>query len=136
MSKRSYLELKNLKTFEERFEYLRLSGRVGKETFGGRRALNQRFYSSQEWRRLRRDVIVRDSGCDLGIPGYEIFDRIYIHHIIPIRVIDLQQGDYRSALDINNLITVSSDTHERIHYGSEKPNSIIQDRTQGDTTLW
>ena len=133
---RNYRELSLLQTFEERFEYLRLSGLVGKETFGGRRYLNQSFYSSIEWKRARRNAIARDSGCDLGIPGYEIYDRLYVHHISPLKYEDLVQGNFRDAFSIDNLITVSFDTYERIHYGSSKPSAMVVERKPGDTKLW
>lgn len=132
----NYRELSLLETFEERFHYLRLSGNVGKETFGGRRLLNQSFYHSREWRTARRNVIARDLGCDLGIRGYEILDRLYVHHISPLKYSDLAGGDFRTALAMDNLITVSFDTHERIHYGSSKPDAMVIERKPGDTKLW
>lgn len=135
-NRRSYSELKLLKTFEERYNYLRCGGQVGLDTFGYDRWINQQFYRSKEWKRARRDVIIRDDGCDLGIPGHEIFDRIYIHHINPITVDDLVDED-PSIFDPNNLICVSFTTHQAIHYGDESllPKPIIE-RLPGDTKLW
>lgn len=131
---KSYKELTRLSTFEERYNYLRLGGKVGKETFGYDRYLNQIFYQSREWRRSRDLVIIRDNGCDLGIEGREIFGRIYVHHINPITVEDVINNiDY--CLDPDFLICTSSNTHEAIHYGDEgllilnpierKPNDTI-----------
>lgn len=115
---RTYSELISIPTFEERFRYLALHGAVGRETFGYDRWFNQRFYSSPEWRRLRRDIIIRDNGCDLGLNGYELGDRAYIHHMNPIVMDDVVQ---RSDLLLNPeyLITVSFQTHQAIHYGDE-----------------
>ena len=133
---RTYSELVQLPTFEERFDYLRLDGVVGKDTFGFDRYLNQQFYRSSEWKRIRNRVIVRDNGCDLGIDGYEIHGRILIHHINPISIEDLQ---HMSDLLMNPeyLICVSHRTHNAIHYGDE---SLIVtapiERRQNDTCPW
>ena len=133
---RTYSELIQLPTFEERFNYLRLDGVVGKDTFGFDRYLNQQFYRSSEWKRIRNQVIVRDNGCDLGIDGYEIHGRILIHHINPISIEDLQ---HMSDLLMNPeyLICVSHRTHNAIHYGDE---SLIVtapiERRQNDTCPW
>ena len=130
---RTYSELIKLPTFEERFDYLRLDGVVGKDTFGFDRYLNQQFYRSSEWKRIRNQVIVRDNGCDLGIDEYEIHGRILIHHMNPISIEDLQ---YMSDLLMNPeyLICVSHRTHNAIHYGDE---SLIVtapiERSQNDT---
>jgi len=135
--KRSYKELSRLKTFKERYEYLRLKGDVGKDTFGFDRYLNQAFYSSPEWRRFRHDVIVRDNGCDLGDPEHEIQgDRIIIHHINPLTVGDLE-GRTDALLDMNNVICVSDRTHKAIHYGDESllPQNPVE-RKPGDTCPW
>ena len=115
--KRSYKELSRLKTFRERYEYLRLQGTVGKETFGFDRYLNQALYTSKEWRDFRNEVIIRDEGCDLGDPERPIKgDRIIIHHINPLSVEDVKnRAD--SIFDMNNVICVSYKTHEAIHYG-------------------
>lgn len=133
---RTYSELIQLPTFEERFDYLRLDGVVGKDTFGFDRYLNQQFYRSSEWKRIRNQVIVRDNGCDLGIDEYEIRGRILIHHMNPISIEDLQ---YMSDLLMNPeyLICVSHRTHNAIHYGDE---SLIVtapiERSQNDTCPW
>ena len=133
---RTYSELIQLPTFEERFDYLRLDGVVGKDTFGFDRYLNQQFYRSSEWKRIRNQVIVRDNGCDLGIDEYEIHGRILIHHMNPISIEDLQ---YMSDLLMNPeyLICVSHRTHNAIHYGDE---SLIVsapiERSQNDTCPW
>ena len=124
------------RTFEERFEYLSLDGRVGKQTFGFERWLNQSFYTSREWRQIRHQIIARDEGCDLGVRGYEIHDKIIIHHIVPMTVDDFEDGN-PMMLNPNNLITTSHNTHNAIHYGDAS--LLIQlpkERTPGDTKLW
>lgn len=133
---RTYSELCQLSTFEERFDYLRLNGSVGKDTFGFDRYLNQQFYRSREWKHIRDRVILRDNGCDLGVEGYEIRGRILIHHINPISVEDIHT---MSDLLMNPeyLICVSHRTHNAIHYGDES--LIITapiERTQNDTCPW
>ena len=133
---KSYDELVQIPTFEERYEYLKLNGRIGEETFGFDRWLNQKFYQSEEWKRIRRDIIIRDAGCDLGIEGREIMGRIYIHHMNPITMDDLI---HRSDLMLNPeyLISVSTMTHEAIHYGDER--LLISDyveRSPYDTCPW
>ena len=114
--KRSYSELKKLKTFEDRFNYLKLSAVIGEKTFGNERYLNQRFYGSNEWKDFRRKVIIRDNGCDLGLEGYSIYDKIEIHHINPITMTDIEQCS-DALMDMENVICVSSKTHKAIHYG-------------------
>ena len=133
---RTYSELVQLPTFEERFDYLRLDGVVGKDTFGFDRYLNQQFYRSSEWKRIRNQVIVRDNGCDLGIDEYEIHGRILIHHMNPISIEDLQcMSDL--LMNPEYLICVSHRTHNAIHYGDE---SLIVtapiERSQNDTCPW
>ena len=133
---RTYSELCQLSTFEERFDYLRLDGVVGKDTFGFDRYLNQQFYRSSEWKRIRNQVIVRDNGCDLGIDEYEIHGRILIHHMNPISIEDLQHmSDF--LMNPEYLICVSHRTHNAIHYGDE---SLIVsapiERSQNDTCPW
>lgn len=134
---RSYTELSEMMTFEERFRYLKLSGRVGKETFGQSRYMNQEFYHSDEWRHIRDIVIARDNGCDLGVPGYELHRRLCVHHMNPIAVQDL---DYRSDLvcDPEYLITVSYATHQAIHYGDSDSLLVLHPgiRTPNDTCPW
>ena len=136
MRKRSYSELLQLKTFEERFAYLKIAGEVGNPTFGYDRYFNQQFYHSSEWRRARNEIILRDNGCDLGIPDYEIHGRIYIHHINPITKDDVENFSDR-LLDPDNLICVTFDTHNAIHYGDEHtlPKVPIE-RVPGDTCPW
>lgn len=131
-----YSELIKLPTFKDRYEYLRLNGVVGKETFGFDRYMNQVFYKSPEWRRVRDIVITRDSGCDLGVIGREIFGRIIIHHMNPILPEDIR--DRRDIiLDPEHLITTIHDTHLAIHYGDE--DMLLQEpveRFPGDTCPW
>lgn len=133
---KTYRELSRLETFEERYRYLRLGGAVGSETFGSERYLNQRFYTSQEWRRMRNHAIARDLGCDLGIQGYEIYDKIIIHHINPMTPDMIRHSD-ESILDLDNLICVSNNTHLALHFGDESllVKSFVE-RTPGDTKLW
>lgn len=133
---RRYSELRNITDFEERFRYLSLGGRVGESTFGFDRYLNQKFYTSREWRQIRHHVIARDQGCDLGIAGYEIYSKILIHHMNPITVDEITHGD-DSILDPEYLITTTHMTHNAIHYGDEKllPRLLVE-RTPGDTKLW
>lgn len=137
MTIRTYSELMKLKTFEERFEYLRLYGRVGKDTFGFDRYLNQLFYTSNEWRSLRNYIITRDDGCDLAIPDRKIMDqRILIHHINPISKEDILQKT-KFLLDPEYLITTVDNTHKAIHYSNE--DNLFQGpitRTKNDTCPW
>lgn len=131
-----YSELIKLPTFEERFEYLRLDGHVGEDTFGFDRYLNQKFYSTSEWRRVRDLVIVRDNGCDLGIEGRDIFGRIYIHHMNPICKDDIISHS-TLILEPEYLICVTFDTHNAIHYSN--PNQLIKlssERKPNDTCPW
>lgn len=133
---RCYSDLRNLTTYEGRFKYLMLKGSVGIETFGFDRYLNQAFYKSDEWAYAREQVIIRDNGCDLGIPGREIFGRIIIHHLIPITQNDILKRNPK-IFDPEYLITTSLKTHNAIHYGDE---SVIYDRiverTKNDTCPW
>ena len=134
--KMSYRELSQLRTFEDRFEYLNLAGMVGDITFGPDRIFNQQFYHSSEWRRTRSRIILRDNGCDLGVPGYEINSRIYIHHIVPITIEDIQNGS-DVLFDPDNLICVSKQTHDAIHYGSKSTlPKLPVERVPGDTCPW
>lgn len=134
---KTYSELIKLKTFKERFNYLKLNGRVGEETFGYDRYLNQSFYESEEWKHIRDYVITRDHGCDLGIPDREIIDQIIlVHHINPITKEDIINGN-PCLLDPENLITTIKNTHDAIHYGNE--DILYEDyiaRRPGDTCLW
>lgn len=133
---RSYRELRRIPTFEERFEYVRLGGVVGRETFGFERYLNQAFYHSNEWRRFRRDMIVRDNGCDLAIPDREIFDRIILHHLNAITMEDIENSA-DCLFDPDNVVCVSHSTSNAIHYGDA---SLLirlpEERRKGDTRLW
>lgn len=136
MTIRTYSELITLPTFEERYRYLRLEGTVGVDTFGFDRIFNQRFYTSSEWRRIRDEVITRDNGCDLGVPGHEIFGKIIIHHINPISLDDLDRhSDF--LLNPEYLITTMHTTHNAIHYGDER--LLIRapvERRKNDTCPW
>lgn len=136
MRTRNYSELRRLDTFEERYSYLKLNGVVGRSTFGFDRYINQQFYRSRQWKQIRHQVIVRDESCDLGIPGYEIFNRLTIHHMNPMTVDHIEHGD-ESILDPDFLITVTHKTHNAIHYGDDsllaKP---LVERRPGDTRLW
>lgn len=133
---RTYSELIKHQTFEERYRYLALKGDVGAITFGFDRYLNQRFYSSREWKAVRNYVILRDEGCDLGVSGYEIFDKVIIHHINPITFEEITHSD-SVVLDPENLITTTHRTHNAIHYGDD---SLLKKpyipRIPGDTKLW
>ena len=136
MSIRTYSELITIPTFEERFEYLQLKGSVGKDTFGYDRYLNQVLYRSPEWKRLRNQIIIRDGGCDLACDGYDIYDKVLIHHLNPITVEDVLARS-RKVFDPDNLVCVSHNTHNAIHYGDldlliTRP--II--RTKNDTCPW
>ena len=133
---RCYSELAGFSTFRERYEYLRLNGAVGKETFGFDRYMNQAFYRSPEWRRVRDIVIARDNGCDLGIPGREIFGRVLIHHMNPILPEDIRERN-EMILDPEYLITTIHETHLAIHYGDN--HILLQEpaaRFAGDTCPW
>lgn len=136
MQIRKYSELKGLKTLKERYEYLKLAGRVGADTFGFDRYLNQNFYRLKRWKDIRNDVIIRDNGCDLGIEGYEIGDKILIHHMNPITLQNILDMD-ESMFDPEYLICVSHRTHNAIHYGDEKllPQLPII-RRPNDTCPW
>lgn len=133
---RRYSELKQLRTIEERFEYLKLVGVVGKPTWSWDRYFNQQFYKTPEWKRVRRLVIVRDDGCDLGVEGFQINSKILVHHMNPIWIDDLT-GHNPDILDPEYLITTSEQTHQAIHYGDKAllPQLPIA-RRPGDTRLW
>lgn len=136
MSIKTYSELILLPTFEERFKYLQLNGRVGDNTFGFDRYINQKFYRSAEWKRIRDYIIIRDNGCDLAADGYEIHGRILIHHMNPITISDIKfSTEY--LMNPDYLICVTHNTHNAIHYGDEK--QIITGpivRTKNDTCPW
>lgn len=133
---RCYSELIKHKTFKDRYEYLKLGGVVGMDTFGSARMINQKFYTSKKWRAVRDRIIIRDNGCDLGVEGFEIFDKIIIHHINPITIEDLI-SDRPIVYDPENLICTTLRTHNAIHFGDEyllTPELVT--RTPGDTKLW
>lgn len=133
---KTYSELSKLQTFEERYAYLKLSGTVGKDTFGYDRYLNQIFYRSQEWKSIRDKVIIRDEGCDLGVDGYEIHGRIYIHHMNPIMLKDIENKT-EFLLNPEYLITTTHSTHNAIHYRDESLLPLIpKERTANDTCPW
>ena len=115
---RTYRECMQLPTFQERYRYLQIGGRVGKETFGFDRYLNQMLYRTPEWKRFRREMILRDNGCDLGCEGYEIYGNVLVHHINPITVEDVINRN-PCIFDPNNVICTSLNTHNAIHYGDE-----------------
>lgn len=134
---KTYSELIQFPTFEERFKYLKLDGRVSEETFGFDRYLNQRFYRSKEWRSLRDKIIIRDMGCDLGIENYPIYGKVLIHHMNPISSKDiLDLTDY--LLNPEYLICTTYDTHNAIHYGDadQIPYKEFVERTPNDTCPW
>lgn len=133
---KTYSELITFSTFEDRFEYLQLKGIVGQETFGFDRYLNQILYNSKEWKHLRNEIIVRDNGCDLALEGFEIHGRILIHHINPITIDDVikRRG---IVFDPENLICVTHNTHNAIHYGDKS--LLITgpiERRANDTCPW
>lgn len=133
---RTYSELIKLKTFEERFEYLKIGGRVGEETFGFDRYLNQMLYTMPEWKKVRREVIIRDGGYDLGVKDYDIVGKVFVHHMNPITVDDIiYRLDY--VLNPEYLISSSMSTHNAIHYGDENllPQPPIE-RSKNDTCPW
>ena len=136
MTIRTYSELSKLKTFKERYEYLKLEGKVGEETFGWERYLNQLLYKSKRWQKARDMVIIRDNGCDLGIEGYNISERIMVHHMNPITIDDVKnERDF--VFDPEYLISTRHSTHNAIHYGDE---SLLSqepiERKRNDTCPW
>lgn len=133
---KTYSELIKLKTFEERYKYLQLGGAVGKDTFGYDRYLNQQFYKTTEWRRLRDELIVRDNGCDLAMSGYELYGRIYLHHMNPVSKDDvLNRTEYLTNPEY--LICTSFNTHNAIHYGDESLLVTVPiERSANDTCPW
>lgn len=137
MTIKTYSEMLRIPTFEGRFNYLKLTGKVGEMTFNGHRYLNQLLYQrNQDWESARRRAIIRDGGCDLGCKGYEIYGKILIHHINPITIDDIIEG--RACLfDLENLICTSLNTHNAIHYGNDNllP-KVVTERIENDTCLW
>lgn len=134
---KSYSDMIKLNSYEKRFEYLKLDGVVAGTTFGGHRYLNQILYSSPEWKRFRRKIIIRDDSCDLGIIDFPIEGSIYIHHINPISIDDILLRRY-CVFDPENVISTSFKTHEAIHYQDENPMKYLEliNRHQGDTCPW
>lgn len=133
---RTYSELVKLNTFEDRFKYLKLNGNVGSDTFGFDRYFNQVFYRSLEWRKLRNEIIIRDNGCDLGVPGHEIFGKIMIHHLNPITLYDIEENS-DILMNPEYLICTCHQTHNAIHYGDK--DLLMQDpiaRSKNDTCPW
>lgn len=135
-NKKSFAEMSELKTFEERYEYLKIGDKVGEETFGYDRYLNQVLYTSPEWRKVRDAVIVRDNGCDLGCSDRTIGEKILIHHLNPITKQDILDRN-PCLFDMDNLVSTCKRTHDAIHYGSiEVCHQDPKERTPGDTKLW
>ena len=136
MNKKNYNEMIQLQTFVDRYEYLRLGGVIGLSTFGFDRWINQRFYKSQEWKNAREFVITRDEGCDLAIPGYEIYSGLIVHHMNPVTLDNVLHGE-ESLIDPQYLICTSLKTHNAIHYGDGLllPRGPVV-RKSGDTKLW
>ena len=133
---KTYNELSQINGFEDRFNYLKLHGGVGEDTFGFDRYMNQQFYRSAEWKSVRSRVIVRDGACDLGDPDHPITGKVYIHHMNPISPEDIEKST-ELLLDMDNLICVSQETHNAIHYGSVCPNqNKIIDRAPNDQSPW
>lgn len=133
---RCYSDLRQIDSFKEKYLYLKLNGRVGEETFGYDRWVNQTLYKSQKWKRTRNEIIIRDNGCDLGMDGYELDSFIMVHHMNPITLEDIEE-ERDIIFDPENLICCSSRTHKAIHFGDESllPKEPII-RTPGDTCLW
>jgi hypothetical protein len=133
---RTYSELIELPTFGQRFNYLKLQGEVGAQTFGWHRFENQALYNSYRWRIARRNVIARDRGCDLGVEGYELHDHIIVHHMNPLTISHVEEDDPRNY-DEDQLISCSLKTHNAIHYSDEEQlPRLFAERKPGDTTLW
>lgn len=133
---RTYSELSQYESFEDRFEYLKLGGSVGHSTFGFDRYINQKFYASREWKYVRDFVLVRDEGCDLGVYGYEIHSGALVHHVNPMDADDVIHGE-TWIMDPEFLITTTHDTHNAIHYGDRSLLRVPSaPREPGDTTLW
>jgi len=137
MNKKTYSELIQIPSYIERYRYLRLGGKTGEITFGNERYLNQLLYKSPEWKSIRREIIIRDQGFDMGVDGYEIQGIILVHHMNPITVEDIYERR-DCVFDEENLISVSKITHNAIHYGSEELLVIdeIPERRPGDTIFW
>lgn len=136
METKRYSQLKHLESFEDRYNYLKIGGAVGADTFGFDRIFNQKFYASKEWKDIRNYVITRDNGCDLGHPDYPIKGRILVHHLNPISLKDIEEST-DILLDPEYLVCVSHETHNAIHYGdSSLIKKDISERKPNDTTPW
>lgn len=136
MKIKTYREMSRLETFEERYKYLKLTGAVGESTFGMDRYLNQMLYRSKRWKSVRDKVIIRDGGCDLGIQGREIFDKIIIHHMNPLTVQDIEDESDR-VFNLNFLVCTTLSTHNAIHFGDDSfLSKLPRERFPGDTLLW
>jgi hypothetical protein len=137
MPSRTYSELSKLNTFDDRLEYLKLGGGVGRATFGFDRLVNQRFYKSREWQMVRSEVIVRDNGCDLGIEGYDIYEEPHVHHMNPMSLENIVHHE-EMILNPEFLILTTQRTHNSIHYGTDENMypKIVTSRRLGDTKLW
>lgn len=135
--KKSYAELSSINSYEDRYNYLKVNSSVGSETFGFDRYLNQKFYRSKEWERVRNEVIVRDNGCDMGLKDYPISGEFLIHHINPITLDDVKNNS-DSLLDPNNLVLVSKQTHNAIHFGDDTivKEKKVTERAPFDTCPW
>lgn len=137
---KTYSELIKLNTLEERYNYLKICSQIGIETFGNSRYLNQMFYNSSEWKTFRNRIILRDNGCELGLPGYEIAGKIYIHHLNPITIEDVLERS-PCVIDPDNAVCVSLDMHNCIHYGKDfqlmqLAKYQIAERKPNDTCPW
>lgn len=134
---RSYSDLILRDTHLARFRYLQLKGHIGLDTFGWERFLNQEFYKSLEWKSAREQAIIRDNSFDLGVEGYPIVDRVFVHHMNPVKPADLYNRDWRLLIDLENLICVTQRTHNAIHFGDEGllPQPLIE-RRPGDHIAW
>lgn len=137
MNKKTYSELIQIPTYIERYRYLRIGGKAGEITFGNERYLNQLLYKSSDWKSFRRQIILRDNGCDMAFEDYEIRGQILIHHINPIKVEDILERNY-CVFDPENVVAVSKITHNAIHYGSEELLTVdeVVERRPGDTIFW
>lgn len=133
---KTYSEMILLPTYNERFRYLKLDGKVGADTFGLDRYLNQVFYRSAEWKRIRDMVIVRDNGCDLGIPELPIYGKVIIHHMNPLSVDDILNDDPECVMNPEYLVCVSHSTHNAIHYGDDSQRQEYIPRRANDTAPW
>lgn len=133
---KTYKDLINLKTFEERFDYLQIGGCIGRETFGRNRYFNQQFYQSAEWKRFRRGILIRDNGCDLAIIDREIYSHATIHHINTITLEDIELGR-DCVFDLNNVIVCSAETHRALHFGNDSLlKHLPKIRRKGDQCPW